>query len=307
MEIKVVFGEKMNAVSGSKESPSAHKPAEMARFLKAHPVEGLEIAFVEPDPLTIDDFCLCHDRQYVEGVMALKLPNGFGTLSQSVCDSLPYTNGSMLAAAKAASAGCPAAALCSGFHHAGWGGCMPASWFCTFNGLMIAATKLVAEGKKVAIVDCDMHWGNGTDDILSRMRIGSLASAEADEGFGRRIGPYYHATFGRHFLNPSHAAAYLVAFWRLQDELEAFGPDAILYQSGADVHVDDPFGGVLTEEQMTERDLRMFGIAKGLKAPLAWNLAGGYQHDENGSIDKVLNLHLNTFKACAKAFSGTGK
>ncbi len=74
---------------------------------------------------------------------------------------------------------------------------------------------------------------------------------------------------------------------------------AIIYQSGADVHVDDPFGGVLNEEQMYERDKRMFQIAKDLRMPISWSLAGGYQLDK---YDLVLRLHTNTFKACREVY-----
>jgi acetoin utilization deacetylase AcuC-like enzyme len=80
-------------------------------------------------------------------------------------------------------------------------------------------------------------------------------------------------------------------------------PDVVIYQAGADVHVNDPYGGVLTTEQMYERDLRMFRIAKRLQLPLTWNLAGGYQVGPNGEIDKVLELHLNTFRAMAEVYA----
>jgi uncharacterized Fe-S radical SAM superfamily protein PflX len=53
---------------------------------------------------------------------------------------------------------------------------------------------------------------------------------------------------------------------------------------------------------MIERDRKMFTIAKELRIPLAWNLAGGYQVEENGSIQKVIDLHLNTFKVCQEVY-----
>lgn len=81
-----------------------------------------------------------------------------------------------------------------------------------------------------------------------------------------------------------------------------FRPDRIIYQAGADTHVDDPYGGLLTEEQMMERDWNMFTIAKNLGIPIAWNLAGGYQVAEDGSIDKVINLHLNTFRMAMEVY-----
>ncbi len=308
MKIKVVYSEKMLAISGSvgngpKEpgSPSAEKPSKMVEYLKAHPIDGLETEFVEPDAMTLDDFYRVHDKQFVDDILALKRANGFKTLSKSVCDSLPYTNGSMYTAAKLAKVDCPTVALCSGFHHAEWDKAMG---FCTFNGLMVSAAKLIAEGavKKVAIVDCDMHYGNGTDSIMTKMQK-ILATCNKEMMLTRIVGPYLHARFGLYFLDPSHAPAYLCAFHRLRDDLEMYKPDVILYQSGADVHINDPYGKVLTTEEMYERDIRMFDIAKSLGIPLAWNLAGGYQVEADGSIDKVLDLHLNTFKACVDVYA----
>lgn len=290
----VFYSSKMVADQGEQgfgnhilKSPSARKPAELAALLYDYP----DIHIVEPLPLTIDDFKLSHDPIYVDGIMNLTEDNGFGNRSQAVVDSLPYTNGAMYDAARSATVDLPTCALVSGFHHAGYGGWKNLGYFCTFNGLTITAAKLVQEGKKVAIIDCDMHWGNGTDDVLWRSP--------------NLLDKVLHITFGRFFTSPSHADKYLK--WLDHDEsvyfrLNEFKPDVILYQAGADVHVDDPYGGVLTTEQIKERDRRMFRLAKYLHVPLAWNLAGGYQVDKDGSIQKVLDIHLNTFDAWREVY-----
>jgi acetoin utilization deacetylase AcuC-like enzyme len=268
------------AAQGYTPSPSARKPLELAERLRGH------CQFIEPQRLSLDDLKLCHDPDYVDEVMSLRRPNGFGTISQSLVESLPYTNGAMYTAAKLATADDFTCALASGFHHAGYSGWEGLGWFCTFNGLMVTAAKLLAEGaKRIAIIDCDMHYGNGTDDIL-----------RAVPGLQESV---LHISFGQYFTSPSDSAEYLD--WLsldgvVYDRLDAFDPDLILYQAGADAHVDDPYGGVLTSEQLYRRDLLMFGVASALRIPLAWNLAGGYQV-EDGSIDKVLNLHLATFRA----------
>jgi acetoin utilization deacetylase AcuC-like enzyme len=72
----------------------------------------------------------------------------------------------------------------------------------------------------------------------------------------------------------------------------------VLYQAGADVHIDDPLGGVLTTEQMTERDRIVFAAARTHATPIAWNLAGGYQRP----LGKVVDLHSNTLRACVREF-----
>lgn len=286
--IKVIYGLKQISESGSELSPSAMKPKLMADCLKNSAFSDI-VEFVEPVAITEKDILRCHSKDFVDGVMSLKRPNGFGTYSQSVVDSLPYTNGAMYLATKLASKE-PTCALVSGFHHAGYDGFEKFGYFCTFNGLMIAATKLVGEGnyKRVAIVDCDMHWGNGTDDIIEKI----------DPNNER----YLNITFGK-VLGPQNTGKeYLEYFNYTEEKLKDFKPDVIIYQSGADVHLDDPFGGILTEHEMYERDIRMFTIAKHLNIPLTWTLAGGYQKDASGGCSYVLQLHLNTFEACKKVY-----
>jgi acetoin utilization deacetylase AcuC-like enzyme len=68
--------------------------------------------------------------------------------------------------------------------------------------------------------------------------------------------------------------------------------DLVIYQAGADPHVHDPLGAVLTGAQMAKRDHAVFASFKG--RPLVWNLAGSYQRDVNGGIEPVLKLHRTT-------------
>jgi acetoin utilization deacetylase AcuC-like enzyme len=194
----------------------------------------------------------------VRGVLNGKLPNGFNSTSAEVARSLPYTTGAMIAAARSAlESGCACAPV-SGFHHASYSA---ASGYCTFNGLVITAAKLLAEDavKRVMILDCDMHYGDGTDGILER------------RGLARSI---TNTTFGRWFHQPSQASAYLQRLREVVAGFDAF--DLILYQAGADVHVNDPLGVVLTTDQIIERDQIVFEGARASDTPIAWNLAGGY-------------------------------
>ncbi|MGO9267793.1 MAG: histone deacetylase [Candidatus Binataceae bacterium] len=276
--IPVFYSEHMLADAGSF-SPSASKPRHvLATWQKA----GLPISVHSVNPASEMDLCLAHDPEYVRGVLDGKLPNGFDNTSSEVARSLPYTTGAMIAAARAALEGGCACAPVSGFHHAQYSS---AGGYCTFNGLVIAAQKLLGEGavRRVLILDCDMHFGDGTDGILARL------------GLARSI---TNATFGRWFHQPAHAGSYLL---RLRETVAGFDAfDLVLYQAGADVHVDDPLGGVLTTEQMIERDQIVFEAARAIEVPIAWNLAGGYQTP----LAKVVELHVNTMRECAAAYWG---
>ena len=71
------------------------------------------------------------------------------------------------------------------------------------------------------------------------------------------------------------------------------GCDIVLYQAGADPHVDDPLGGFLTTTQLATRDWKVFDGLRQHGIPVAWDLAGGYQTP----LSKVIEIHVNTFRA----------
>jgi len=286
--IDVFYSDDM--ASTERVSPSARKPAIVAEALRQYG----HVEFHAPRPLNPQEFHIAHDPEYVTEVFSLRAANGFGTFSADVARSLPYTNGAMLDAARLAlKTGRPTAALCSGFHHADYA---DGGGFCTFNGLMIAALTLLKEGavKKVAIIDCDQHYGNGTDNILEHVPA-RLASG------------VFHLTFGEYFRRPHEEAMYLAMMHGMPAILDMEQPDLILYQAGADAHCDDPLGGVLSTHGMFRRDFLLFDAALKAGIPVAWNLAGGYQEEKDGSIPKVVALHIGTFEAARAALRVAAK
>jgi acetoin utilization deacetylase AcuC-like enzyme len=257
-------------------SPSAAKPAAvMVAWLDAIP----RLAVLPPLPATMDDLLRAHQRRYVEDIIALRRPNGFGSHSELVNASLWQTNGAMLSAARRALAtGKPVAAPCSGFHHAGWdfgGG------FCTFNGLMVSALALLHDDPKlrIGILDYDYHEGNGTANILDHLNPLGIV----------------HITAGAQWTEPEQASAFLA---NIRNDLEALsGCNLVLYQAGADPHIDDPLGGFLTTAQLAIRDWRVFEGLAARGIPVAWNLAGGYQKP----LSKVVGLHLTSLRLCIES------
>lgn len=265
-------------------SPSAYKPRLVAEALAA---SGFPIQFFEPSPVSVADFERVHTPAFVRGILFCELANGFGDLDSEVAKSLPYTSGSMLDAARAAKPNLPAASLSSGFHHAGYACCQG---FCTFNGLMVAAAAILKEGRarSIAIVDADMHYGDGTEDILGLL-----------DDLRERI---QHISLGREHHSRHHARAYLESMRGLDALFRRNHPDLILYQAGADPHVNDPLGGVLTSDELRERDSILFRIAHDQGIPVAWNLAGGYQRTDTGAIDPVVAIHLATFEEAVRMY-----
>ncbi|WP_428421367.1 hypothetical protein [Methylibium sp.] len=255
-------------------SPSAGKPAEVVNsWLK---LEGM-IKLSEPHPVTVDQFCMSHDRSYVEDVLNCRVDNGFRNRIPAVAESLPFTTGAMLAASRAAIVNRRVAvAPCSGFHHAHWS---LGAGYCTFNGLMVTAAVLRHEGlvQKIGILDFDQHWGDGTEDIINQLGASAWV---------HHYSPVYE------FGTTESAESFLGA---IPGITAGFADcDLVLYQAGADPHVLDPLGGWLTTEQLFRRDEAVFRGLCALGLPVAWNLAGGYQQP----LRKVLDIHDNTMRAC---------
>ncbi len=283
-KIPVFYSPLMDAPP-KKVSPSAAKPAlAVASWEKL----GVPLDIHEPLPATVSQFALAHERKYVLDVLCGKRNNGFGDSDPLVAKALPYTTGSMLTAAKYALANGARVAVApvSGFHHAGYDG---GGGFCTFNGLVVTARVLVADKRArcVGILDCDQHYGNGTDEIISQLGL---------------VEEIVHFTAGRFF----HDAGQVPKFWKWLDVaigvMAMHGCDIILYQAGADPHINDPLGGWMTTDELRERDARVFAAIAHHSIPVVWDLAGGYQVDRDGGIGKVLAIHDNTMRECARVY-----
>lgn len=272
--MKVFYRHEQTAQNADSFSPSAGKPKLAVQDWLYHGlISQSEIESFEP--ATRKQIAAAHSSVYVDAVLDGAVENGFGNFDEDVAKSLPYTVGSLLAATEYAIAyKTIACSPTSGFHHAGhhFGG-----GYCTFNGLMVAAIAAHASGMadRILIVDMDQHYGNGTEDILKTLRIDYVDHITADKSYrtseqAMRMSNLKHSLIDRKY-------------------------DLIIYQAGADIHVDDPLGGLLTTEQMRERDRNVFlGGYVYHGTPIVWNLAGGYKRDESGSIEPVLKLHRQT-------------
>ena len=293
--IPVFFTDAMVARNAGHFSPSAAKPAQVAADWRADFDIAPEIDVLDFEPASRTTLALAHDRRYVDGVLDGRLANGFGNRDRDVATALPFTTGSLIAAARhvlVAMDDAAARIACSpssGFHHAhhAHGG-----GFCTFNGLMAAAIALKqgALVERVLILDGDEHYGDGTQDIIETRGVDWVT----------------HVTHGGRLPGSYRDADSMMALFERHLQDFAAGGGLVLYQAGADCHVDDPLGGFLTSEQMRERDRLVFTLAARHRVPLVWNLAGGYQRDRRGTIAPVLALHRQTMLECIEACANDG-
>jgi acetoin utilization deacetylase AcuC-like enzyme len=178
--------------------------------------------------------------------------------------------------------------LARGFHHAvrhrGAG-------FCALNGLALVAHRW--QDRRVLVIDCDEHGGNGTEEFaaeLPNLYCASLFGTRFGCRGGVRSWAWQLQDAGRHFDR------YLAALEEVAALVESLGPDLILYQAGVDCHVRDPKSLVgLSTEQLIERDRFVCRLAAERRIPINASIGGGYQRP-----DRVAALNLNTLRCVAE-------
>jgi acetoin utilization deacetylase AcuC-like enzyme len=270
---------------------------------------GVEVE--APEPIAPEALRRAHTAEYIDAVRtgeprALAESQKF-PWSPALWPSVLLTNGGALAAAARALDEGLAAALASGFHHAhadhGEG-------FCTFNGLVVAAEALRAAGRlrRVAVLDLDLHYGNGTASLCGARPWLFNCSIYGNDYHGNK--PYRDVENPRHSDGPNHVSfalpngsgreTLLDALERGSKAILAWGrPDLVLYQAGADPYKEDPYSPLdLDHDDLLERDRMVFAWARREGLPLAWTLAGGYTPD----VSKVVAVHVGTFDAARAVY-----
>jgi len=267
-----------------------------------------------PKPVTEADLQNVHTAGYIEAVRsgrprALAESQKF-PWSPQLFPSVLLTNGGVLAAAAQALEEGSSGALASGFHHAHAG---HGEGFCTFNGLVVALEALRSSGRirNAAILDLDLHYGNGTASLAATRPWIHALSIYGNDYWENK--PFRDVTIRRHTDGANHLSIPLIPTGRSDRDmmlekissslpwiLTGGKPDVLLYQAGADPLKDDPYSPLnLTREDLQERDRIVFDFAKAHHIPIAWVLAGGYTPDTS----KVVAVHVNTARAWMDVFA----
>ncbi len=165
------------------------------------------------------------------------------------------------------------------------------SGFCLLNNVAVAVAGLRRRGlaQRVAIIDWDVHHGDGTQAIFDAdpdLCFASTHQSPLYPGTGTReergVGAAAGTKHNRPLL-PGAADAEFVGAWRdeLLPAVEAFGPEAILVSAGFDAHTADPLAGLdVTEAGFAEVSTLIGGLSSRLGLPgVALTLEGGYDLD----------------------------
>jgi acetoin utilization deacetylase AcuC-like enzyme len=280
--------------------PEGHRfPMAKYRMLREAAAAQLPDLRFHEAPTTSDGvLALAHHPQYIQRVV-----NGALTADEQRAIGFPWSSemversrrsaGATIAACRSAVADGVAVNLAGGTHHAhsdrGEG-------FCVFNDAAIAARLMQAErlASLVAIVDLDVHQGNGTASILATDDSIFTLSLHGDRNY-----PFDKASSDLDIALPDGAddAVYLAALDRALESLfTAFDPQLIIYLAGADPHEGDRLGRLkLSMEGLAERDRRVLDAANARGLPVAIAMAGGYGRN----IEDTVAIHLQTLRIAA--------
>jgi acetoin utilization deacetylase AcuC-like enzyme len=201
--------------------------------------------------------------------------------------------GATLQAARTAIQEGVSANLAGGSHHAGYdfgGG------YSVFNDSIIAARDAQANGfaHRVAIIDCDVHQGNGTAHITAHDRSIFTFSIHGEKNF-----PFRKIDSDLDIGLPDNTGdtEYLEILESALIRVLNFNPDLIIYQSGADPYFDDTLGKLaLTKHGLAQRDSMVLALCRGAGIPVAVTMGGGYAKQ----VDDIVDIHLQTIKIAAE-------
>ena len=152
--------------------------------------------------------------------------------------------------------------------------------FCVFNDVAVAARLLVAEGviRKAAVIDLDVHQGDGTASILAGDPSVSTLSVHCRANFPVRKQQSDLDVALDPQLGDGDYLAVLDAL--LPTVLDRWRPDLVFYNAGVDPHVDDRLGRLaLTDAGLAERERLVLAACRRRGLPLACVVGGGYADD----------------------------
>lgn len=275
--------------------PDGHRfPMEKYRLLRDYVSKTAGIELLEPRAASNMDLLRVHTEDYIQAVSGGQLTNaqireiGF-PWSEEMVERSRRSAGATIEACLSAMKEGVSVNLAGGTHHAY---ADKGSGFCVFNDAAVAA-KYVQNIKptSVAIIDLDVHQGNGTAELLGQDPNCFTLSLHGEKNFPFRK-EASHLDWG--LIDGTSDQEYLDILNQALEYLEArFTPELIIYLAGADPHEGDRLGRLkLTTEGMANRDRMVLDFANGHQCPIAIAMAGGYGHD----IQTTVSVHAQTIQ-----------
>ncbi|MBU3615993.1 histone deacetylase [Polynucleobacter sp. JS-Polo-80-F4] len=277
--------------------PAGHR-FPMEKYSRLRDLVGTQenIELVEAPPATDTQILYAHDPSYLIKVIEGKLSAqeqreiGFPWSGQMV-ERSRRSAGATVAAAKTALREGIAANLAGGTHHAYRD---TGSGFCVFNDSAIAARTLqkeVSSSLKIAVIDLDVHQGNGTASILQNDESIFTLSIHGENNF-----PFKKEESDLDLGLPDgcNDETYLRSLADCLDQLDGrFKANCLIFLAGADPHEGDRLGRLkVSKDGMRLRDEMVFQFALDRQLPIAFSMAGGYGKE----IESTVDIHFQTIK-----------
>ncbi len=256
----------------------------------------------DPQRVSREDLLLVHTPAYVDHIT-----NGTLPAAEQRRIGLPWSESFVERAYRVVQGTCEAAEaalthgvamnLAGGTHHA-----FPdrGEGFCTFNDVAVAIRRLQRDGRvrRVAIIDLDVHQGNGTHGCFAGDPQVYTFSMHGAKNF-----PFHKVpgTLDVELDDGTDDAAYLA---RLESHLPVVlrdaRPDLVVYLAGADPHEGDRLGRLrLTFEGLHRRDAVVLQLCREIGVPVCATMSGGYGRD----VRDTVQVHLNTVRVL-RSFAG---
>jgi acetoin utilization deacetylase AcuC-like enzyme len=260
------------------------------------------LTWVEPETASWEDLALVHTAEYLrkartgtftaEEIAEIELP-----WSPAIVDGFRLMSGGTVAAARLALETGVGIHVGGGFHHAfanhGEG-------FCLFNDVALAIRVVQREyhGRtpRAAIVDLDVHHGNGTSMIFDGDPSVFTFSMHQQHNY-----PMFKPRSALDIGLPDRVTddEYHAKLSAALPTVFASKPDVVFYLAGADPFEGDQLGGLaLTRAGLLERDRIVFGACAAANRPVVVTLAGGYAR----RLEDTVAIHRATIELAARTF-----
>jgi acetoin utilization deacetylase AcuC-like enzyme len=283
------------------ELPEGHRfpMAKYAMLRQALETDG-QYLFEAPETASLEAVERVHDPEYVQAFLRGTLPPqamrriGFPWSESLVRRTLCSVGGTLAASREAMAAGF-GGVLAGGTHHAFRG---EGSGFCAFNDIAVAAMSLLEQCglERVAVVDCDVHQGDGTAQIFSEeQRVFTLSL------HGRNNFPFrkQRSRLDVELEDATGDEEYLAALRNALDAVLAWRPQALFFQSGVDGLACDKLGRLaLTHDGLQRRDQMVLSACRDEQIPVVVTLGGGY----GSPLEATVEAHANTYRMALAVF-----
>ncbi len=265
--------------------------------------EGIitELNLFEPKPASDEDILLTHTHSYVNDLKSLSLDAshirriGFPLSQELISREWILVQGTLDAAIYALENGV-ALNVAGGTHHAF---ANKGEGFCLLNDIAVAANVLLHKklANKIAIIDLDVHQGNGTASIFAKNPHVFTCSMHGKNNYP------FHKEASDLDIELEDGTSDEVYLNLLENSLnkifEKIKPDFVFYLSGVDILFTDKFGKLnISKEACMGRDALVFERCKMHQVPVAVAMGGGY----SPNIKDIVDAHCNTFKMAASFF-----